>query len=243
MKISVCLATYNGEKYIKEQLDSILPQLSANDEVIISDDGSTDSTKKIIYNYQDSRLKFFVNNNEKSPIKNFENAIQKATGDFIFLSDQDDVWRNDKVKKIILAFSSDNSLTLVFSNAEIIDENGISKNYNFFKDNEANYTSIFKAFFKNQFLGCTIAFKSELKSKILPFPYGIPMHDWWIGVLSLFYGKVKFLNESLISYRRHNNNVTSESSSNLLSIINWRITLLWLFFKRLIKITIFKKRK
>jgi hypothetical protein len=69
------------------------------------------------------------------------------------------------------------------------------------------------------------------------------MHDWWIGVLSLFYGKVKFLNESLISYRRHNNNVTSESSSNLLSIINWRITLLWLFFKRLIKITIFKKRK
>ena len=243
MKISVCLATYNGEKYIKEQLDSILPQLSANDEVIISDDGSTDNTLQVINSFNDIRIKIFHNENKKGLTNNFENAIQKASGDIIFLSDQDDVWKNDKVKKILSAFSSDNSLTLVFSNAEIIDENGISKNYNFFKDNEANYTSIFKAFFKNQFLGCTIAFKSELKSKILPFPYGIPMHDWWIGVLSLFYGKVKFLNESLISYRRHNNNVTSESSSNLLSIINWRITLLWLFFKRLIKITIFKKRK
>ena len=242
MKISVCLATYNGEKYIKEQLDSILPQLSANDEIIISDDNSTDDTINIIRSLNDERIKIYVNKT-KGIVKNFENALNNASGDIIFLSDQDDVWKNDKVKKILSAFSSDNSLTLVFSNAEIIDENGISKNYNFFKDNEANYTSIFKAFFKNQFLGCTIAFKSELKSKILPFPYGIPMHDWWIGVLSLFYGKVKFLNESLISYRRHNNNVTSESSSNLLSIINWRITLLWLFFKRLIKITIFKKRK
>ena len=242
MKISVCLATYNGEKYIKEQLDSILPQLSANDEIIISDDNSTDDTINIIRSLNDERIKIYVNKT-KGIVKNFENALNNASGDIIFLSDQDDVWKNDKVKKILSAFSSDNSLTFVFSNAEIIDENGISKNYNFFKDNEANYTSIFKAFFKNQFLGCTIAFKSELKSKILPFPYGIPMHDWWIGVLSLFYGKVKFLNESLISYRRHNNNVTSESSSNLLSIINWRITLLWLFFKRLIKITIFKKRK
>jgi glycosyltransferase involved in cell wall biosynthesis len=242
MKISVCLATYNGEKYIKEQLDSILSQLGNDDEIIISDDNSTDDTINIIRSLNDERIKIYVNKT-KGIVKNFENALNNASGDIIFLSDQDDVWKNDKVKKILSAFSSDNSLTLVFSNAEIIDENGISKNYNFFKDNEANYTSIFKAFFKNQFLGCTIAFKSELKSKILPFPYGIPMHDWWIGVLSLFYGKVKFLNESLISYRRHNNNVTSEFSSNLLSIINWRITLLWLFFKRLIKITIFKKRK
>lgn len=241
MKISVCLATYNGEKYIKEQLDSILPQLSANDEIIISDDNSTDDTINIIRSLNDDRIKIFVNKT-KGIVKNFENALNNASGDIIFLSDQDDVWKNDKVKKILSAFSSDNSLTLVFSNAEIIDENGISKNYNFFKDNEANYTSIFKAFFKNQFLGCTIAFKSELKSKILPFPTKIPMHDWWIGVLSLFYGKVEFLNEDLISYRRHQNNVTSEFRSNFISVINWRIILFWLFLKRLIKIMILNKK-
>ena len=156
MKISVCLATYNGEKYIKEQLDSILPQLSANDEIIISDDNSTDDTINIIRSLNDERIKIYVNKT-KGIVKNFENALNNASGDIIFLSDQDDVWKNDKVKKILSAFSSDNSLTLVFSNAEIIDENGISKNYNFFKDNEANYTSIFKAFFKNQFLACQIS--------------------------------------------------------------------------------------
>ena len=128
MKISVCLATYNGEKYIKEQLDSILPQLSANDEIIISDDNSTDDTINIIRSLNDERIKIYVNKT-KGIVKNFENALNNASGDIIFLSDQDDVWKNDKVKKILSAFSSDNSLTLVFSNAEIIDENGISKKW------------------------------------------------------------------------------------------------------------------
>ena len=122
MKISVCLATYNGEKYIKEQLDSILPQLSANDEIIISDDNSTDDTINIIRSLNDERIKIYVNKT-KGIVKNFENALNNASGDIIFLSDQDDVWKNDKVKKILSAFSSDNSLTFVFSNAEIIDEN------------------------------------------------------------------------------------------------------------------------
>lgn len=229
------MATYNGEKYIEEQLNSILPQLSADDEIIISDDGSTDDTKKIIESYKDLRIKFSINTNGKGPIKNFENAIQKATGEFIFLTDQDDIWHNNKVEKILSTFTSDDALTMVFSNADIIDEDGASKNYNFFKDNKANDNSIIKSFFKNQFLGCTIVFKSELKSKIIPFPSKIPMHDWWIGILNLHYGKVQFLNKNLISYRRHNNNVTSESSSSLFTIISWRITLLWLFLKRILK--------
>ena len=203
---------------------------------------NTDNTLQVINSFKDIRIKIFHNENKKGLTNNFENAIQKASGDIIFLSDQDDVWKNDKVKKILSAFSSDNSLTLVFSNAEIIDENGVSKNYRFFKDNKANDTSLLKTFFKNQFLGCTIAFKSELKLKILPFPTKIPMHDWWIGVLSLFYGKVVFLNEDLISYRRHQNNVTSEFRSNFISVINWRIILFWLFLKRLIKIMILNKK-
>ncbi len=234
-KISVCIATYNGEKYIKEQLNSILTQLKKDDEIIISDDGSTDKTVEIIKTYVDPRMKFFLNTNGKGPIKNFENAIGKAVGDFIFLSDQDDLWNNTKVEEILTAFSSDEDLTMIFSNADIIDEDGVSKGYSFFKDNNANDKSIIKSFFKNQFLGCTIAFKSELRSKILPFPSKIPMHDWWIGILNLHYGKVLFLNKNLISYRRHNNNVTSESSSNLSKIVSWRNTLFWLFLKRILK--------
>lgn len=228
------MATYNGEKYIKEQLDSILSQLDVSDEIIISDDGSTDSTKEIISRYEDARIKFFVNSNGKGPVRNFENAIKKASGEYIFLSDQDDIWRADKIQKIVSAFSFDDSLTLIFSNAQIIDGRGNNKNYTFFKNNNANDTSLFKSFVKNQFLGCTIAFKNELKSKVLPFPATIPMHDWWIGIVNLYYGKVKFLNENLISYRRHSNNVTSESCSSLFQMFSWRITLLWLFLKRII---------
>ena len=89
--ISVCMATYNGEKYIEEQLKSILSQLGENDEVIVSDDSSTDNTLAIVESFNDVRIKIFPNNKFHSPIFNFENALKQATGDYIFLSDQDDV--------------------------------------------------------------------------------------------------------------------------------------------------------
>ena len=95
--ISVCIATYNGEKYIKEQLDSILPQLKKLDEIIISDDKSKDKTLKIIKTLNDSRIKIFTNP-KKGLISNFENAITKSSGDYIFLSDQDDIWHENKIQ-------------------------------------------------------------------------------------------------------------------------------------------------
>ena len=101
MKFSVCIATFNGEKFIKEQLDSILCQLGVDDEIIISDDSSVDQTISIIESYKDKRIKIFVNQKFSSPIYNFENAIMKSRGDFIFLSDQDDIWQSDKVEKML----------------------------------------------------------------------------------------------------------------------------------------------
>lgn len=92
------MTTYNGEKYISVQLDSILKQLSENDEVIISDDSSTDRTVDVIKNFKDKRIKLYEDNHFHSPIFNFENALEKASGDIIFLSDQDDVWLDNKVK-------------------------------------------------------------------------------------------------------------------------------------------------
>lgn len=95
--ISVCIATYNGEKYIKEQLLSILPQLGKKDEVIISDDHSTDNTLDIVKGLNDNRIKIVMNNREKGYTSNFENALSYAIGDYIFLSDQDDIWMSNKV--------------------------------------------------------------------------------------------------------------------------------------------------
>lgn len=97
--ISVCIATYNGEKYLKEQLDSIIPQLTAQDELIISDDGSKDTTMEIIKRYaaNDSRIKVYKGPG-KGVIANFEFAINQTQGEFIFLADQDDVWLPEKVQ-------------------------------------------------------------------------------------------------------------------------------------------------
>ena len=117
--ISICMATYNGEKYIKEQIDSILPQLSKNDEIIISDDSSTDDTLSIIRSFNDHRIKIFSGCNFHSPISNFENALKYAKGDYIFLSDQDDVWLENKVERMMEALKQ---YSLVVSDCYVVNK-------------------------------------------------------------------------------------------------------------------------
>mgnify|MGYP002597725427 FL=1 len=116
-KISVCIATYNGEKYIKEQINSILPQLKNCDEIIISDDHSSDKTLDVIFQINDSRIQVYLNDKEKGYTSNFENALSKATGSIIFLADQDDIWKSNKVE--VLQKSLEDS-DLVVSDAEVV---------------------------------------------------------------------------------------------------------------------------
>ncbi|WP_262148657.1 glycosyltransferase family 2 protein [Chryseobacterium foetidum] len=221
-KISVCIATYNGEKYISEQLDSILSQLSENDEVVISDDASTDNTVNIIKSYRDSRLKVFRNINKPGVVGNFDNAISNANGDICFLADQDDIWKSNKVKRILDFFSDNPEYTCVFSNAELIDENNVKIVDHFFKS--VPKTNFFRMVLKNEFLGCTMAFRNTIK--LTPFSDDLPMHDWYIGLKHIQNGKVGFINENLISYRRHGANVTTGKRSDLLQVFKWRISIL-----------------
>ncbi|KQS93198.1 glycosyltransferase family 2 protein [Chryseobacterium sp. Leaf394] len=231
--ISVCLASYNGEKFIKEQIESILPQLDKDDEIVVSDDHSTDMTISILKSFNDSRIKIFVNNLGKGVIKNFENAILNASHDLVFLCDQDDIWRQDKVFIMLKQFE-DKDVTLVLSNALYCDENGKSLNSQFF-DKPVPEKSQIKHFIKPLFLGCAIAFKKNSVPKVFPIPENIPMHDWWIGALHMYYGKVKFINEDLIYYRRHDSNVTSRKKSKLSRIIRWRIIIFVELLRRTLK--------
>lgn len=124
MKVSVCMATYNREKFIKEQLDSILCQLGDNDELIISDDNSTDKTVEIINSYYDNRIKIYKNQLFNSPIFNFENAIKYATGDIIVRADQDDIWEYDKLEIVQKEFKKySNEIMFMMCNGVCIDEN------------------------------------------------------------------------------------------------------------------------
>src|SRR5687768_2114930 len=119
-KISVCIATYNGEKYNTEQLESILRQLPSDAEVIISDDSSTDNTLQIIDSFNDSRIHVWPNQKFRSPIFNFENALKHSHGDYIFLSDQDDIWMPDRIKKMLPLL---NEFDLVVSDCKVVNDN------------------------------------------------------------------------------------------------------------------------
>lgn len=216
MKTSVAMCTYNGEKHIKNQLDSILSQSLAIDEIVICDDGSNDKTIEIIMQFQlEYPNKIFLH---KNPInlgsnKNFEKAISLCNGDYIFLSDQDDIWKQNKVEKIIQYFSKNESAEAVFSNAELInDDNKKFKNNNLwnsigFIENQLNkpidlYHHI--KFKSNTVTGATLCIKQEIKPLILPIPDIQKFHhDEWIAIVIASRKKLEYLSDELISYRIH----------------------------------------
>ncbi len=202
--ISVCIPTYNGEKYLKQQLDSILVQLEKNDEIIVSDDSSTDSTINLLKSYQDPRIRILQGNLYKNPIFNLENALKHAKGDYIFTADQDDIWKNDKVKQMIQALQK---YDLVVSDASIINKNGEIIVNSFFKQHHS-HKGYWKNLWHNHFLGCCMAFRKDCLQYILPFPKRIAMHDIWIGLCVELHGNTFFLPEKLIYYRRHGNNAS-----------------------------------
>ncbi len=206
IRVSVAMATYNGEKYIKEQIDSILKNLEDNDELIISDDGSKDRTLDIINSFKDKRIKVFEG--PKKGIKqNFNNAIIHCSGEYIFLSDQDDYWMDNKVERILDCFEK-NDVILIQHDAIVIDgkENVLLDS---FAKHRKVKTGIIKNLIKNSYHGCCMVFKKKLIKEITPIPDNIYLHDQWIGMIAELNGKTMFLNDKLIKYRRYENNNSS----------------------------------
>ena len=214
--ISVCMATYNGAKYIREQVSSILPQLGDGDELIVSDDGSTDDTLSVLKEFCDRRIKVFPNQTGRhGVVPNFENALRHAKGDYIFLSDQDDTWTNDKVKVVVGYLER---FDFVSHNALITDVYGNSSNLDYFSLRRTKYGYL-NNLWKMGYLGCCMAFRKQCLKKILPFPKNILWHDMWIAAMLHLCFKGVLVRECLINYRRHGDNAspTTEKSgySNL----------------------------
>ncbi|MBK8396355.1 MAG: glycosyltransferase family 2 protein [Leptospiraceae bacterium] len=226
--ISVCIATFNGEKYIKEQLESILYQLENSDEVIISDDHSSDKTIEIIKSLKDGRIKILLNEKGKGYTRNFENALEKVQGEIIFLSDQDDVWLENKVKYCLEVL---NEYDFVVHDGKIVNSDLIELHSSIF-----NFRNAKRGFVNNfisiKYLGCCMAFKKKVLYKALPFPKNqiLVTHDSWITLLSEMYFKVAFINKSLILYRRHENNVSLGGSKGTNSILKKSIIRLYTLY-------------
>ena len=219
--ISVCLSTYNGEKYILEQIMSILNQLSENDEIIVSDNGSTDLTIELIKSINDKRIFIYKYTENKSLIKNIENALINSKGDLVFLADQDDVWLENKVEIMKNALEQNH---LVISDCYVTDENLSIMHDSFFLINKSNKNKYY-GLFRNSYLGCCMAFRRSVLNIALPFPKNIPMHDIWLGTIAAFKFNICFIDEKLIYYRRHKKNASTSSEpskSNILEKFKYR---------------------
>lgn len=203
--ISVCMTTYNGEKFVCQQLRSITAQLGTADEIIVSDDGSTDSTLAAIESMGDSRIKTIEGPRRRSPVWNFENALRHAKGDYIFLADQDDVWKPGKVSTMMEWLKR---YDCVVSDAEMADESlrVIEKSY--YSVHHTKPGRWYNLFVKNGYMGCCMAFTRRVLDAALPFPHGIAMHDLWLGNVAAFRFSVKFIHEPLVTYRCHGGNAS-----------------------------------
>ena len=209
--ISVALAAYQGEDYIEAQLRCILSQLSHEDEVIVSDDKPGGATERIVRRVMaDDPRVIYVEGKGQGVVANFVNAIRHCRGDKIFLSDQDDVWLPDKVRRVMDAF--DAGATLVLHNAYVTDKDLNITDYSFFAL-RGSKPGFVRNIVKNSYMGCCMAFDRKLLKKIMPMPKHLPMHDQWIGLMGEMYGKVTFLDAPLIYYRRTGNNVTGGKTS------------------------------
>lgn len=213
-EIDILLATYNGEKYLKQQLDSILNQTYSKFRLLISDDCSTDSTKQILeeYKQKDSRISVFYQEKNLGYIKNFEFLLKKVENPVYALSDQDDVWDKEKLEKYIEKMQQDNS-DMVFGDLEIVDENlnVINKSFNNYMKLTKKITKAKgykKMYLHNCVTGCTIVAKNKFMDKILPLPNETKhlLHDHWISLIIAIYGKVSYIDAPYIKYRQHGEN-------------------------------------
>lgn len=221
-KVTIMLATYNGEKYLEEQLESIIKQTYENWQLIISDDNSQDSTKQIINKYillYPNQIKCIDNKNEHSAKGNFINLFNNVEeSDYYMFCDQDDVWINTKIEKFVTRIEKENDVEpiLMYCDLKIVD-----KKLNLLQDSFLKYTNNYlpndefiNFTLENHIPGCVMFFNYSLKEAIGKIPNKCRMHDWWTALVAATYGKIIFIDESLNLYRQHENNTIGVKKQN-----------------------------
>ena len=209
-KIDILMATYNGEKYLVEQLDSIINQTYHNWNLLIRDDNSTDKTLEIIQNYhkKDKRIKILKDNKGNLGIvRNFEELLKNSESEFIMFSDQDDIWVENKLDMYLKMIEKiKNKGFMIHSDAILFDKNKSNILKDTFISKKAINKGLENVFFNYFVQGATILISKEIKNFILPFPKEVYLHDRYIHLISeLFFERI-FVNKALIYYRQHGDN-------------------------------------
>ena len=236
------MTTYNGSKYVKDQVSSICTNLITGDEIIVGDDGSTDNTLEIIRNLsiENPEISIIVlNNNKLGTTKNLERGLRYAKGKYIFIADQDDVWLPHKVSTICDYLDENKNINLVFHNSKVSNDSisDISheslfeylKCSNKFKDNIKYF----------HFWGCMFCLRKQALEYLLPFKFGF---DSWIMICCTYFKECQLIDERLMIYRRHGNNQSSFKRGNICNVLWNRLYRLVIFSLNIPRLRKLRKR-
>ena len=212
--ISIVMTTYNGAQYVAEQIDSILNQTYQDFELIICDDCSKDATWEILRGYADKETRIRIYRNEKNLgyLKNFEKAISLAQGDYIAMSDQDDVWTPDHIDVLL---NNIEGRALSCGNVTMVNSCLVPLNRTWSEMNQTNtmpaddISKFYSLMFvRGAYQGASMLFTKSLKEKVLPFPQRIVYHDVWISLVACLNGGISYTDRSVAFYRIHGDNVS-----------------------------------
>lgn len=224
--ISVCMATYNGAAYLREQMSSILSQLGPDDEIIVSDDGSSDETCDIVESYQDNRIRLIRNGRNLGHVQNFAQSIALARGRYIALSDQDDIWVEGRLQKLMVALDASPKNLLAVGDFLEIDAAGALTGHGHAMGHSP--TSMLRQMVlilmgRARYFGCTFMFRQDFRKHILPIPGLMDSHDIWIALNACLFGRIAHAREVCLLHRIHGRNLTPSRRRSLPKVVRSRI--------------------
>lgn len=239
MTIAVCLASYNGYEFIRLQIDSILAELGYSDILIISDDGSSDDTVKEVLSISDPRILLFQNSRNLGYVKNFEAAVARVdNAEYIFFSDQDDLWPSGRIKEMIASLRASNK-NILFGSFDLIDGERYSKQTNPPLFASSRFTNLYRLFLglpHFPYYGSTMVITREARSYLFPVPlFGIS-HDIWAALLGIIKDDIAYLPKVVTHRRLHQGNLTNPARTTYSKIktrILWLIGLIIFLLRRL----------
>lgn len=221
--IEIVMAAYNGEKYIEEQVESILENTVSDIKLSIYDDGSKDSTPSIIGKLQekhDGKIAYHRNETNRGVILNFLHGVKSSTAKYIMLSDQDDVWNRDKIEKTLIRMQEmekrygEDTPIVVFTDSTVVDEQLQQMQSSFHRSNHLDVSriDISHLLMENKLNGCTIMLNEALRKRLTTLPEHAKMHDWWLALIAASFGKISYINEPTMLYRQHRGNVVGNQN-------------------------------
>lgn len=225
MPVSVVMAVYNGGRFLAQQVESILEQLTPEDELLILDDASRDDSLAVARAFDAPQIRIVANPTNLGVLRTFELGMRLARHDIIFLSDQDDIWLPGRREAFIEAFGRDTRALIVMSDVRVVDANLqlVAESHQATRGGFKG--DLVSTIWKNRYMGCAMALRRELLQYALPIPATVPMHDVWLGAICQFVGRTVYLPGPYLLHRRHGTNASPRDRQSLAVMLRGRAAL------------------